>query len=115
MKLDLASLKEMHPLLPAATAADRAHCAAVGLGRHGHAPGASMAAKLDTEEHQTFLHWAVAPAAHAAQLDPNRVTEDAAEAVALALVSVARGWVVKRRLARGEAADWLLSDAERGF
>ena len=112
MKLDLASLKEMHPLLPAVTAADRAHCAAVGLGRHGHTPGVAMTATLDTGEHQTVLDWAVAPAEHAAQLDPHRVTEDAAEAVSLALVNVARGWVVRRRLARGEAADWLLADPE---
>lgn len=114
MKLDLARLKEMHPLLPAVTAADRAHCAAVGLGRHGHTPGVAMTATLDTGEHQTELDWAVAPAEHATQLDPHRVTEDAAEAVSLALVNVARGWVVKRRLARGEAADWLLADPEQG-
>lgn len=112
MKLDLARLKEMHPLLPAATAADRAHCAAVGFGRHGHAPGVAMAASLDREEHQAVLDWAVAPAKHAVQLDSHRVTEDAAEAVSLALVNIAEGWVVRRRLARGEAADWLLADPE---
>jgi hypothetical protein len=74
-----------------------------------------MTATLDAEEHQTELDWAAAPAGHAAQLDAQRVTEDAAEAVSLALVSVARGWVVRRRLARGEAADWLLADAEDGL
>lgn len=105
----------MHPLLPAATAADRAHCAAVGLGRHGHAPGVAMTATLGTEEHQAVLDWAVAPAEHAVQLDSHRVTEDAAEAVSLALVNAVGGWVVRRRLARGEAADWLLADPEHGL
>jgi len=33
-----------------------------------------------------------------------------AEAVALALVHIALGWVVRRRLQRGESADWLLKD-----
>jgi hypothetical protein len=74
-----------------------------------------MTATLDAEEHRTVLDWAAAPTGHAAQLDPQRVTEDAAEAVSLALVSVGRGWVVQRRLARGEAADWLLADPEDGL
>lgn len=47
-----------------------------------------------------------------ALLDYIRVTEDAAEAITLALVSVARGWVVRRRLQRGEFADWLLMDQD---
>lgn len=45
-----------------------------------------------------------------ALLDVNRVTEDTAEAIALALVHHARGWVVRRRLQRGDFADWLLMD-----
>ena len=43
-------------------------------------------------------------------LDGIRVTEDGAEAVALAYVHVRDGWVVKRRCRRGEYADWLLDD-----
>lgn len=42
------------------------------------------------------------------QRDHHRVTEDGAEALALALVNIVRGWVVRRRLQRGEFADWLL-------
>jgi hypothetical protein len=41
-------------------------------------------------------------------LDKNRVTEDGAEAVALSYAHSKAGWVVKRRLQRGESADWLL-------
>lgn len=40
-----------------------------------------------------------------AQLDFDRVTEDAAEAIALAMVYVSNGWVVRRRLQRGENTD----------
>lgn len=40
------------------------------------------------------------------------MTEDVAEAISLALVSVAHGWKVRRRLQRGESADWLLRDAD---
>jgi len=46
-------------------------------------------------------------------LDANVVTELGAEALALALVHETRGWVVRRRLQRGEFADWLL-DAPDG-
>lgn len=45
-------------------------------------------------------------------MDFHRVTEDAAEAIALALVNVAHGWVARRRLQRGEFADWLFVDKD---
>lgn len=41
-----------------------------------------------------------------------RVTEDGAEAVALVLVSAARGWTVEKRLQRWQSADWLLVTPE---
>lgn len=53
------------------------------------------------------------PASDSAQIDRHRVIEDAAEAIALALVHKARGWIVRRRLQRGESADWLLLDPQR--
>jgi hypothetical protein len=43
-------------------------------------------------------------------LDANRVTELGAEAVALALVHETQGWIARRRLQRGDSADWLLED-----
>lgn len=42
------------------------------------------------------------------QHDRDRVTEDGAEAVALATVHRSRGWRVVRRLQRRHNADWLL-------
>lgn len=114
VKLDLTLLKQMHPLLPATTAAEYEHRAAVGLERHGHGPGVQLPAMVDTDSHAARLHWSTDLPGGSEQLDYHRVTEDAAEAVTLALVHVACGWVVRRRLQRGEFADWLLRDPVRG-
>lgn len=88
-----------------------AHRAAIGLERHDHTSGVVMAVELDGENNLASLHWTTCPPADAVQLDRHRVTEDAAEAIALALVHEAKGWVVLRRLQRGESADWELVDA----
>jgi len=45
------------------------------------------------------------------QHDHNRITEDGAEAVALALAHRHRAWRIVRRMQRRERADWLLEDA----
>lgn len=115
MRLDLRDLKDMHPLLPAETAAEYAHRGAVGLERHGHAVGVVMPAELDEDRRDAFLHWEPPAPGDGEQLDRHRVTEDAAEAIALALVHVENGWVVRRRLQRGESADWLLRDPSEGL
>lgn len=103
----------MHPLLSATTAAEYEYRAAVGLGRHGHRSGASLAATIENEPRVANVHWTAETTTGGEQLDRQRVTEDAAEAVTLALVHVACGWVVRRRLQRGERADWLLVDSDR--
>jgi hypothetical protein len=110
--LDLMDLKRMHPLLPATTATEYGHRAAIGLERHRHAPGVVLSTRFDREKGSAHLHWTSPPPGGSEQLDRHRVTEDAAEAIALVLVHEARGWVVRRRLQRGESADWLLHDAE---
>ncbi|MEA2600702.1 MAG: hypothetical protein QOF89_1694 [Acidobacteriota bacterium] len=108
-------LKSMHPLLPASTAAEYGHRAAIGLERHSHETGVALATLFHSDAHDATLHWIRSPSGDAEQLDRHRITEDAAEAIALALVHVARGWVVRRRLQRGESADWLLQDPESGL
>jgi len=113
MKLDLERLHQMHPLLPLATAIEYAHRAAMGLERHDHKPGVMLAVDIDGRQSRAHLHWITCLHTDAAQLDRHRVTEDAAEAIALALVNEANGWVVRRRLQRGESADWLLVDGQR--
>lgn len=105
-------LKSMHPLLPASTATEYGHRAAVGLERHRHQPGVALATLIESVAHEAILEWVRSVSSDVEQHDQHRITEDAAEAIALALVYVARGWVVRRRLQRGESADWLLQDPE---
>jgi hypothetical protein len=102
----------MHPLLPASTAAEYGYRAAVGLERHRHTSGVALTTSIESGTREASLHWTSSSPGGGDQLDRNRITEDAAEAVALALVHVAQGWVVRRRLQRGESADWLLVDSE---
>jgi hypothetical protein len=110
MELDLSRLKEMHPLLAASTALEYSYRAAIGLNRHGHLSGSSLKISLDNEDQQGRLHWSKTRQEEDTQLDYIRVTEDTAEAITLALVNVVNGWVIRRRLQRGEFADWLLAD-----
>lgn len=113
MRLDLMELKAMHPLLPPLTAAEYGHRAAMmGLERHHHESGVALATLIESETPPASLHWVASAFGDVAQLDRHRITEDAAEGVTLALVNVALGWTVKRRLQRGEFADWLLQDPE---
>jgi hypothetical protein len=113
MDVDLSRLLEMHPHLPPTTSADCAHKAAVGLARHGYLPGVSLEIVFDDLRQQGVLCWSAVPDAGDNRLDFHRVTEDAAEAIALALVHVAKGWTVRRRAQREEHADWLLVDPDR--
>jgi hypothetical protein len=102
----------MHPLLPALTAAEYGHRAAIGLERHRHASGVSLTTLIESARPLASLLWSVSAFGDVDQLDRHRITEDAAEGITLALVNIALGWVVKRRLQRGEFADWLLQDSE---
>jgi hypothetical protein len=92
MNLDLRRLRDMHPLLALSTALEYAYRAAIGLSRHGHVPGASWNASLDDDNHEGHLQWSKAEPDEGRHMDYIRVTEDAAEAITLAFVSVARGW-----------------------
>lgn len=60
------------------------------------------------------LLWAAADPGAANQHDYNRVTEDGAEAIALAVAHKARAWRVVRRMQREEHADWLLEHQADG-
>lgn len=113
MDLHLIRLQEMHPVLPLRTALEYEYRAAIGLARHGHTPGVRLAVSHDGRRRQDRLHWREASPDADLQLDFHRVTEDAAEAVALALVHAGRGWTIVRRLQHRERGDWLLVDAER--
>lgn len=121
MQLDLRLLKQMHPLLPDTVGADYVYRAAIALDRQSHKPATPLDVLfLDrkgrssaTRRSAATLDWEWCSAdEEGAQLDRHRVTEDGAEGVALALVGAARRWVIRRRLQRGEFADWLLIDPQ---
>jgi hypothetical protein len=109
MEVDVGRLQEMHTMLAPGTVADYLHKVAVALSRHGHSPGASLDIRLDGLQQNGTLRW-IDGVIHIDSVDFHRVTEDAAEAIALASVFVAKGWVVRRRAQREEYADWLLWD-----
>lgn len=113
MHLDLIKLQDMHPLLAPTTVADFIFKAAIGLGRKGHQPGIKIFVSIDNELIDANLSWEGATQERAEQLDRHRVTEEAAEAISLALVFESNGWVVRRRMQKGEFGDWLLVDKEK--
>lgn len=114
MLLDVSSLRQRHPLLPLATASEYVHRAAMGLQRAGHEPGCRVDLEIDENLRDGSLYWSTSDVADLNQMDSNRVTEDAAEAISLVLVHEAERWQTVRRLQREESADWLLSRLEEG-
>lgn len=97
--------------LPADTAAPLAHRAAVALERR-HRPGVHLTGLVQDFAVDEELRWRLRTPGAAAYEDINRVTEEGAEAIALALACKVNNWRVERRLqARlSEGADWLMID-----
>lgn len=114
MEIDLAELREMHPLLPEDLTLVMIGRAALSLQRNGH--GSPVAIRLDVDRTVTRgqLAWPGSDPGFLDQHDSKRLTEDGAEAIALALGHRARGWRVVRRMQQGECADWLLEGAMEG-
>ena len=106
--IDLASLGVMHPLLPPDMAGVMITRAALGLQRNKHSSGTALQMDVERAVLRCILAWPEADLRTAKQHDRNRITEDGAEAIALAVAHRIRGWCVRRRLQRGEYADWLL-------
>jgi hypothetical protein len=108
MTIDLGRLCKNHPevedeeVLP-----PYIHRAAVALQRR-HVPGVLLRVRREDEANHKLV-WPVKPLRAADFLDFNRVTEDGAEAIALAVVQKLYGWTAKRRLQRTQFADWLLA------
>lgn len=111
---DLRLLKDMHPLLEVETVADISLKAALALGRSAHASGCALRLAADGTESHCDLHWRERAPEAGLCLDQNRVTEDGADAVALAVVSERHGWAVRRRGQRGEYADWIMRAPDGG-
>jgi hypothetical protein len=76
-----------------------------------------VAANVDHDGVETtaMIEWISQDLSILKSLDGNRVTEDGAEAIALVYASVEGNWVVKRRMNRGERADWLLINGSRNL
>ncbi len=111
MEIDLATLREMHPRLPEDLAFVMIGRAALSLQRNGHGSPVNLRVDVDRAVSQGELAWPISDPDFLEQHDSKRLTEDGAEAIALALGRRARGWQVVRRMQQGESADWLLEGA----
>ena len=108
MDLDLRRLRQMHKRLPADLAVLMVERAALAMERNGHSSGVYLSLEIQGMVSDACLRWPAPQMTHISQHDRDRITEDGAEAVALAVANQDRGWKVIRRLQRGERADWLL-------
>lgn len=107
MKLALHDLCSSHPALRGHPT-DLAKCGGLALQRAGHSSPIRAEIIHDSLKASAEIEWVSQSLALLRVLDSHRVTEDGAEAVALAYVNSKAGWAVKRRLQRGESADWLM-------
>lgn len=111
MRLELSKLQELHPRLAAGLVRNYQFFASMGLLRGMHSTGVTLLIADRDAAIEASLHWTSGPVDARETLDENRITEDAAEAIALVFVGVAKKWEVLRRMQREESADWLLCDA----
>lgn len=107
MRLVLHDLCWMHPALRGHPM-DLSKCGGMALQRAGHVSPVRAGIDHDGLEATAEIEWLFQDLTVLDVLDGHRVTEDGAEAVALAYANSKAAWVVKRRLQRGESADWLL-------
>jgi hypothetical protein len=112
MEINLIELREMHPRLPEDIALIMTDRAGFGLQRNGHSSPVAIHLDLERVAARGLLVWPVCDLASLDQHDSQRVTEDGAEAVVLALVHRDRGWRIVRRMQREEHADWLLEQTD---
>lgn len=108
MKLALQNLVLIHTALRGHPV-DHSRYGGLALQRAGHASPASADVNDDGAKANAEIEWTLESLILLDVLDANRITEEGAEAVALAYVNAKSGWIVKRRLQRGEYADWLMT------
>ena len=102
----------MHPKLKGHPT-DYSKFGALALQRAGHSSPVPVGMDHDGQEDRAEITWLSQDVTVPKVLDGNRVTEEGAEAVALAYANTTAGWVVKRRLQQKEGADWLLGKERR--
>lgn len=107
--IDLDDVAGLCAGLHAASAKPLAFRAVIALQRR-HQPGIELSGTMRGQDLREALKWTERPAELAHMEDFNRVTEEGAEALALALAGRRCGWSVKRRLQSrlSEGADWLM-------
>ncbi len=116
MVIDLDKLGQMHPALQRAEEVELyRRRGALALRRCGHAPGVTARVLNGAARSDATISWSseLDPEATLAVIDDQRLTEDGAEAIALAFVHGLSGWTVRRRVQREGSADWLLEDKPR--
>lgn len=110
MDIDLDLLVVHHPALLGCPIDYRAS-SALALQGCGHS-SPTVAPREDGSRGEAVLSWTAEAPLEPAPWDSVRVTEDGGEGVALAYAHARAGWVIRRRLRRGERADWLLSNED---
>ena len=83
--VNLTELRNMHSRLPADLALVMVGRAALALERNAHASGVRLSLDVSPVLTSAVLFWPVADLSKIDQHDHNRITEDGAEAVVLAL------------------------------
>lgn len=107
MKLALHELLTVHAALRGHPT-DYARIGALALERAGHSSPVRAKTEHDGRRDHLEIEWLTQHSTILGVIDSHRVTEDGAEAVALSYAHGIGRWLVKRRLRRGEYADWLL-------
>lgn len=107
--IDLDDVASLCPGLRVETGEPLVFRAVMALQRR-HKTGVELLGTVRGNDLREALTWKKRPAALAPFEDFNRVTEEGAEIIALALAGQRCGWTVKRRLqsTRAEGADWLM-------
>lgn len=93
--------------------ADLARYAGLALQRSGHRSPTPAEISHNAQKSTDAIEWTNQDLAALNVIDTNRLTEDGAEGIALCYAHSIGGWIVKRRLERGESADWLLQNGSR--
>lgn len=107
MRLALHELLNVHVALRGHPI-DYPRSGALALARAGHSSPVQTMTEHDGRSNHAEIEWLEYDPAILGAVDEHRLTEDGAEAVALAYTHAIGRWLVKRRLRRGEYADWLL-------
>lgn len=107
MKLRLDRLLVEHPKLNGHPT-DLATCASLALQRGGHISPARAPVNHDGNLSTLEIEWTQRDTGITTVLDTHRLTEDGAEAIVITYAHGKAGWTVKRRMQRGESADWLM-------